>query len=415
MRSCLRLCIGSLAAALGCAQAGVENIGSGGGSAGGAAGGNSGASNGSGTGAGGTGFFIPDAGPINPTGPIFGEGKGCNELEVKFEKVIPTVALVIDRSSSMHDAYGAGTRWDVLRSALLDPAMGLVKANEAEVRFGLFTYTSTARSATCPDMGKAGFALGNHAAINMLYAGSNPPAPQEKGETPTGEALAAVTAELLAYGEPGPKYILLATDGEPDTCPGNCTAGSCPLSDRPGYPRDPNCGQDKSISAVQAAFSKGIRTFVLAIGNEVGAEHLQSLANAGAGLPVMLGMQANWLQYSCYNLPDQWKGSYVPMTSMNSPFFRPSDAVALSQALRTIVDQVRNCKYTLKGEVQLDSAPLGWVVLDGMRLDYNDPNGWRMNSATELEILGTACDAIAGSRAKTLQVAFPCGVFKPVE
>ena len=38
----------------------------------------------------------------------------------------------------------------------------------------------------------------------------------------------------------------------------------------------------------------------------------------------------------------------------------------------------------------------GTVTLDGSALGCNDPNGWRLNSASEIELLGTACEAIKG-------------------
>ena len=65
--------------------------------------------------------------------------------------------------------------------------------------------------------------------------------------------------KLSKITDGGSKYIVLATDGEPDTCPGTCVGPTCPVPDRPGWPRDPQCGQDRSVAAVQEAFKQGIK------------------------------------------------------------------------------------------------------------------------------------------------------------
>ncbi len=362
-----------------------------------------------------TDFKLDDGGVKDPAAAL-GDGGGCNKLEVRFDKVIPTVAVVVDRSSSMFEAYDRvqGNRWDVLKKALVDPTSGLLKRNEADVRFGLFMFTSTSKEPTCPAIGKVSFAIGNFAAIQTLYGPAKPPSLQEKGETPTGETIAAVTDELLKINEPGPKYVLLATDGEPDTCPGTCTGNDCPVPDKAGWPRDPNCGHDRSLSAVQEAFKKGIKTFVLALGNEVGAEHLQSLANAGAGLPVALGKQADMLRNDCRLPSAMWKGTYATSTDMKAKFYRPTDADALASDLKTIIDDVRGCTFMLKGVVDLPTASSGQVRLGDRALGYGDANGWRMNSTTELEVLGSACQEIKAG-GKALQVAFPCGSIKLIQ
>jgi len=357
-------------------------------------------------GQGGANFFrVPDA------GPNLVDAARCNRLDVGFEKVIPTVAIVVDRSSSMLEGYGTGTRWAALKSSLIG-ANGLIQANEQDMRFGLVMFTALPSGSTCPALepaiGQVSFTLGSHAAISAVYGPALPPT-TEKGETPTGETIVAVTTALNQVTEPGLKFILLATDGEPDTCPGVCM-GTCPVADRPGWPRDPNCGQDKSISAVQAAFAKGIRTYVIGIGNAVGVEHLQALANAGVGLPVVLGTQANWLTASCGYLPAQLAGMYAMTSPMNAPFYQAMDQAALAAALKAILSAVRSCKFVLKGMVELANAGSGQVILDGRPLVYNDPNGWRMNSPTELEVLGAACTELE-TKARMLNVSFPCSVY----
>ena len=144
------------------------------------------------------------------------EGDGCVNLNVGFEGRTPTVMLLVDQSGSMDEKFPAGsqtTRWSVLYNALMDPTTGAVKTMEASVRMGLSLYSSNGGSAggTCPQLTPVPIALNNYNAIDAVY---KPAVPAH--DTPTGPSIDAVVKVLA--GEPDPKYILLVTDGLPDTC-----------------------------------------------------------------------------------------------------------------------------------------------------------------------------------------------------
>ncbi len=292
---------------------------------------------------------------------------GCADVIVNFEKQVPTVMLLIDQSGSMTEAFGNGNRWDVLYKTLMDPSTGIVKTLEKDVRFGLALYTSNNGSAggACPLLTKVPIGLDNHAKIDAVYAPADP-----AGETPTGESIDAVSKDLAAFAEAGPKIIVLATDGEPDTC----------------AEPNPQNGQDESIAAAQAAFGKDIRTFVISVGDDVGTGHLQDMANAGVGLPVGGATKA--------------------------PYYQALNQQALIDAFNTIINGVRSCVLKLNGTVDEQSAQQGNVVLDGMKLGYNDANGWKLNSPDEMELLGTACETIKVGDHQ-LSVTFPCGIVVP--
>jgi hypothetical protein len=299
-----------------------------------------------------------------------GSGMGpdaCADVVVKFEKQIPTVMLLIDQSGSMTAAFGNGDRWSVLYETLMNANDGIVKTLEKDVRFGLALYTSNGGNAggTCPMLTKVPLALMNYSAIDTTY---KPQAPA--GDTPTGESIDSVTKDLVAFNEPGPKIIVLATDGEPDTC---------------AVP-NPQNGQPESIKAAQDAFGAGVKTFVISVGAEVSDAHLQDVANAGAGLPIGGADKA--------------------------PFYKALDPQALVAAFDTIINGVRSCVLKLNGEVDAAGAASGKVSLDGMLLGYNDPNGWKLNGPDEIELLGTACETIKkGDHA--ISVEFPCGIVVP--
>jgi len=296
-----------------------------------------------------------------------GGADACADVVVKFEKQIPTVMLLIDQSGSMTSAFGNGDRWGELYKTLMDAQAGIVKTLQNDVRFGLALYTSNGGSAggTCPMLTKVPIALSNYAAIDAAYAPASP-----VGDTPTGESITAVTKDLVAFAQPGPKIIVLATDGEPDTC---------------AVP-NPQNGQPESIAAAQDAFGKGVKTFVISVGSEVSLGHLQDVANAGAGLPIGGADKA--------------------------PFYQALDKAALVAAFDTIINGVRSCVLKLNGTVDAASAGEGKVFLDGSAIGYNDPNGWKLNAPDEIELVGTSCDTIKTGD-HSISVEFPCGIVAP--
>ena len=303
---------------------------------------------------------------------------GCVRDEVKVTSPIPTVIMLIDQSGSMDQRFGNGNRWNVLRDALIDKNTGIISTLESKVRFGLALYTSEngfgagTPPKTCPIITDVAPALNNFAAITAKYRAND-----WKDDTPTGESVDAAVKILDAVSEPGPKVIVLATDGEPDTC------------------ADPDTGDEKvreaaralSVTAVQNAFKKQISTYVISVGNEIGEDHLRAVANAGQGLAVDV---------------DATKRYYLA-----------NDQDELATAFDTIVSGVRSCVFTLNGTVQADRADSGSVVLDGKFLIYMDKDGWRLTSPSVLELQGAACAALKKSGDHALKINFPCGDFIP--
>src|SRR4029453_437843 len=94
---------------------------------------------------------------------------------------------------------------------------------------------------------------GRHAA----GCGATPTAPNCSNtpgwETPTGHALRRIATDLGAFtaDPPGKKYMLFVTDGTPNTC----------------LVANPNCGQDLALKTMQDAYTAGIGTFVVGIGD----------------------------------------------------------------------------------------------------------------------------------------------------
>ncbi len=296
----------------------------------------------------------------------FPSGDACVAFNVGFEKQIPTVVLLIDQSGSMREDFGGKPRWDAVRDALMDTSTGLVRQLQDDIRFGLALYTSQNgnEGGECPMLTEVAIQLGNYSAINAAMQAAGP-----EDETPTGESLALITPDLAAYPEPGDKVVVLATDGEPDTC----------------AEPNPQNGQPEAVQAVENAFDEGIRTYVISVGSGVSDTHLQDLANAGLGRPLD--------------------------GSNDAPFYVADDQDRLADAFREIVNGVRSCVFDLAGSVKMEEWGSGVIVLDGDTLEYQ--TDWRMRSGTELELLGEACETIKDG-SHNLDVQFPCGSVQPV-
>lgn len=354
-----------------------------------------------------------------------GDGTGgannCIDVDVDFTPQIPTVVLLIDRSGSMNannfgDAvkqavtdgtYALGDcpditvnkmqvnpndwRWNVVRDVLMNPKKGIVKPLEDRVRFGLSLYSSEngqIKPASkdmpdlieldpkkmCPVLIDVPIALNNHQAMLDEFKCTD-----IADDTPTGESLVAAAERLKAFKEPGPKLIVLATDGEPDNCECPDFGGHVPEACKAD-------GVAAKIKDAVVATAKQIHGDDITIhiinvstpGEATLQKHLQDVAKAGGG--------------NVY------------------PGFSPG---ALSMAFEDIINGARPCKIDLNGEIAKGKESTGKVTLDGKTLKLDDKNGWQVNTPSQIELLGSACDAIK-SGDHDLAIKFPCESFEPV-
>ncbi len=326
----------------------------------------------------GSGRCVATSGPIlggvgtggSSGDPGGGTGGVCPGAEVSLDGQMPTVLLLVDQSASMNAEFGTSDRWQTLRTSLMAPG-GIVNTLQSQVRFGLSLYSGRNGAPPCPELTNVAPMLNNFAAIDAAY-----PVPTDAiiDDTPTGESIDASVKTLLAVTEPGPKVIVLATDGEPDTC-------AVPDGDGAG-------AREVAVKAAQDAFSAGVFTFYISVGNEISEQHATEMANVGQG----------------YKRDD-----------MTKRFYRANNQQELISAFDTIVAGVRSCAFSLDGAVTRGRESEGVVTLNGSPLTYDDPNGWRMSSPTTVEVLGTSCDTIKNDMNVTLSAHFPCGVVVPIQ
>ena len=358
----------------------------------------------------GTGATLSVGGDINAMG---GMEMGCNDLSVETKEVTPTVLLLVDNSSSMFEPRDK--LWDPLYNVLMKPATGIVASLQEKVRFGFTSYrgSSTANDPACPNLFEVDYKLGNFDPIDTLYKQQGAEWKQGiKWETPTGAAIKKAAAKLAAYeaDPPGPKYILLVTDGNPNTCAA----------------LDPQCGSDESIKAVQEAKTMGIGTFAVGIGDIIagntgcepawgrcGPLHLQDLANAGQGLPV--AAPPDQLKYQACTPTQMLAATYAGAaeTPGAAPFYTAANAAELETAIKGLLNSVVSCTYDMNATV-VGNAALGTVKVNDMDVPYNDPNGWKLeDNKVQITLQGTACDSFKATAGSKLFVSFPCKVAVP--
>ena len=294
-----------------------------------------------------------------------GSDSACGEVEIDFEMQTPTVVLLIDQSGSMSESFGDGDRWTVVRDSLLDADDGVVAALESVVRFGVELYTSHGGDGggECPILTGVDPALDNYDAIHDVFFDSAP-----DGDTPTGESIAAVAAMLAAAADTDEQIIVLATDGEPDTC-------EVP---------NPQTGQAEAVDGAEDAFALGFRTYIISVGDDISLEHMQAMANAGAGTD----------------------------DSDPAPYYQALDQDALVAAFEEIVYGVRDCELELEGAVQEGMEEQCVVEVDGAEVPYDDPDGWTLEDPSTMLLLGATCEAIQTGDV-TIDVECPCGAVVP--
>jgi hypothetical protein len=323
------------------------------------------------------GGIVSPAGGSESGTPSTGSGQGCPDVNVTFAPQTPTVVVLVDQSGTMAQGFpntNSPARWNVVYDVLMNPTNGVVKTLQDKVRFGLVLYSYTS-GPTCPQLVQVTPpALNAFTAIDAAYKPAVP-----KLHTPTGESITAITPELSAFSEPGPKLILLATDGIPDRC--NNPDGMDAIS------------QKMATDAVQAAFKLGIETVIVAVGDEVNKPHQQDMANAGKGLAVPAPAQC------------------TPETCATT--YEPASKQAMIDAFLGIINGKRTCAFKLSGQVEAGKECSGNVVVNGKPVTCNDPNGWHLNNPTEIEFSGTTCDAILADPSVTIAATFPCDVITP--
>jgi hypothetical protein len=306
-----------------------------------------------------------------------GGGNSCQSVTITPTRSIPNVMFLVDQSGSMTDSFsGANDRWEAAHGAIT----GIVDSLDSIVRFGLTTYTSDNGNVNplCPRLPtQVDFALGSSTDIGnpSIYPPSYPSG--DGADTPTGDSIDALMSIIQNDPPPadGPTIIVVATDGEPDTC----------------EEANPQNGQAEAVAAATAACAfqdgacTGVQTFILSVGDEVGASHLQDMANVGVGLAEN-GSEGD-APYWVGNNPQQLEDAFTEIIGASISCDIQMD--------KRFDDEVKACE---EGDVRLNGIPLSC------------PSEWQVKPGADdvIELVGAACTTFK-TEASTFSATFPCG------
>jgi hypothetical protein len=194
----------------------------------------------------------------------------------------------------------------------------------------------------------------------------------EGNGTPTGDALKAAVTYLKTLTDPNPKFILLATDGEP----------SCA-----GTSKDSTGARPYAVQAVTDAATAGFKTFVVGVATTkaTATQALNDMAVAG-------------------QMP---RGDTNPLATK---FYLASTKDELVQSLKEITGQVSSCVFDLTAAPQVPDniavhvnnakAPKDTTHMDGW--DYTSPDN------LQIQVFGSWCDQIKTATSNTVNFVFGC-------
>jgi hypothetical protein len=299
----------------------------------------------------------------------------CGTMSRGAQMVPPDILIVQDRSLSMNnDANdkpcaggtpmnsncGAMSKWAQVTAAIGQ----VVMATDTTVNWGLeFFGTDNACGVTAG--AAVDVAPNNSTAIQQAFAATSP-----SSYTPTRAAISGAATYLGMLTDSNPKYLLLATDGEP-----NCATTTSPTT-------DDSAGAEQ---AVADALTAGFPTFVVGIGNTGGTATLNQMALNGGR----------------------------PQTGAATSFYEVTDTPSLVSVLQTIVGSVASCTFNLGQPPNAYTSNMAIDVFgDGTKIpkDPSMVDGWSYVSGgtDQIQIYGPTCDAILSGAIQDVTVTYAC-------
>jgi Mg-chelatase subunit ChlD len=287
------------------------------------------------------------------------------------------VLLLLDRSGSMDMAFGAGTRYQAVARVLAE----LVSSHAQHVRFGYQEFPGRqacegqASLACCASPPTVGVAPDHAAAVVAALASAVP----MEGSTPTPAALhAAYQYYDGLYDGIENRYVLLATDGEPDCTLAGAWSSGAGLE---------GSGCTDAMAEVAALVSAGVRVMVLGVGTESGAGSsaaacLDGLAHAGGAA-----------------------------ASPGSPgYYAASDSQGLSIAIEQVFGGLTRPSCSFRLGSNITDRRLVVLSIDGQQIPRTSPDGWRLpdEGPPVLRVTGTYCEAIQTFQVHTIMAQYAC-------
>ncbi len=310
----------------------------------------------------------------------------CGQTNVSVTPLPPDILIVQDRSLSMTDdtndrpctggsANGNGNCGSSSKWAQVIAALGpVVMQTQTTVNWGLIflgsepTTCGAATSPVVPITPSSSYAPIEAALSGEKFTGMI--------GTPTAAVLNSAVTYMQSLTEPNPKYLLLATDGEP-----NCGTGGVNVADDTG-----------AVSAVTAAATAGFPTFVVGIATATDAaatNALNAMATAGG----------------------------EAQTGAATKYYAVTDSNSLLTALGKILKAATPCTIPLTGvNGNLDNVAVTAKDASGNTVQImEDPtNGWSYTDASKTAIIlnGAACNELQSVTYTAFQFIYTCSTGK---
>jgi hypothetical protein len=299
--------------------------------------------------------------------PTEADGGNCGVSSANLTKQPADLLLVLDKTGSMTSAMdssancAAGSTTCQQRWATMVAGLNTVLSGASgDVSWGLELFNSDGNCAVAAP--EVPIAPGSAATVQTTIAGVTP-----NGATPTKVAINTAVAYLQTVTDTNGKYILLATDGEPNCLTTSGRGGGAGGSDVAG-----------TVAAITAAAAAGFQVYVIGVGTEVG--NLDNFAAAGG-------------------------------TAHYYPALSPQD---LNAALATIVGTVASCTFNLS---QSPPDPSNVAVQfnhdSSIRAprDTTQTDGWDYTNSTDraIQLFGSWCDNVTNGTYTFAEVLMGCG------
>ena len=366
-----------LLAPVGCAFSGHKAASDG---TGGISGGATGGATGSATG--GSPFSFSDAAVEYITGDSSSEvgptaDANCGNTPFGVHLGPPDVLIVLDKSGSMAmDATGRNcgnnmpgcSKWDQTTAAI-----NTVVGQSSGINWGLKLFANDNNCGVNPGAAVP-VGPGTAAAIAAAIAATGP-----GGSTPTAAAVTTAGAYMATLTDANPKFILLATDGQP-TCAGGAGNGADDAA---------------AIKSVLDVFNgtPGFPTFVVGVATGPGPDATLSQMAVNGGHPRV----AN---------PTAAMPAYYPVSTT-------ADLIMALDAIKGVV--MASCTYPLGPPDANADQKRVTVTVDSTPSIQGDPNGWHYDPGmASITFTGTTCAQILAGTSQNVQVLYGCKVDNPI-
>jgi len=91
-----------------------------------------------------------------------------------------------------------------------------------------------------------------------------------------------------------------------------------------------------------------------------------------------------------------------------------SDQAALAQQIASVVQGLKSCTFDLSDvSVNVDRLSEASVAIQGVTVPLSTTDGWRMNTPTQLELVGSACTTWNLPANTKIDFNFPCDIIIP--